>query len=247
MSDSLVMQARYAVFYRALLFSLAVHLTTLAWVQPLTRVDAIPLPILEARLEPQVEPRLVSKSMPVVHKPVPVFSPPDLSQAAPVPVAVPSPVTIPTVQASPSVVMPTTLLSVPTPSQTVAVAPKPSLAMTAVQLPPVLEVPRIVQDAEWYPARKLDAVPRRLGGAQPKYPESAQRHGVTGILKVRMQVNTLGEVESVEIVSAQPEGVFDAAVLAFFKTARYQPPQRDGRPVRAIIDERVSFVLNDAF
>lgn len=116
--------------------------------------------------------------------------------------------------------------------------------MTAAQHP-VAEVPHIVPDTQWYPARKLDAVPRRLGMAQPRYPESAQRREVTGNLKVRLQVNALGEVESVEIVSARPEGVFDATVLAFFKAARYQPPQRDGRPVRAIIEERVSFALND--
>jgi len=49
----------------------------------------------------------------------------------------------------------------------------------------------------------------------------------------------------VEIVSAQPAGVFEASVQAFFQMARYQPPQREGRPVRAVIEERVSFTLKD--
>ncbi|MBM4189946.1 MAG: energy transducer TonB [Betaproteobacteria bacterium] len=111
--------------------------------------------------------------------------------------------------------------------------------------PKVPDAPRFIHDDEWYPARKLDAVPRRLGVAQPKYPESAQRRGVTGSLKVRLRVNALGEVEAVEIVSAQPAGVFEASVQAFFQVARYQPPQREGRPVRAVIEERVSFTLKD--
>ncbi len=67
---------------------------------------------------------------------------------------------------------------------------------------------------------------------------------------MRLRVNTLGEVEAVESVSAQPEGVlgvFDASVRAFFMAARYQPPQRDGRPVRAVIEERINFSLKDEF
>ena len=128
--------------------------------------------------------------------------------------------------------------------------PMTPVTLTATAHPVALEVPRVIPDGEWYPVRKLDAIPRRLGGAQPPYPESARSRGVTGSIKVRLRVNALGEVEAVESVSAQPEGVlgvFDASVRAFLMAARYQPPQRDGRPVRAVIEERFRFTLNDDF
>ena len=121
------------------------------------------------------------------------------------------------------------------------------VTLTATAHSVVLEAPRVIPDSEWYPVRKLDAIPRRLGRAKPEYPESARSRGVTGSVQVRVRVNALGEIEAVEIVSAKPEGEFDASVRALFMAARYQPPQRDGRPVRAVLEEQFRFTLNDDF
>lgn len=246
-----------SLFRRALLFSLAVHLATLAWDRAPVGETASPPLVIVARLEPAVQPVLPSPRPLPTSIPAPTPIPTPVTTPIATPVATPLPVLI-----SPTVVTPT-LVPTPTPLSTEGIPPapahapvlaasvqsvaKPSVPAAAMRVaePKVPDAPRFIHDDEWYPARKLDAVPRRLGVAQPKYPESAQRRGVTGSLKVRLRVNALGEVEAVEIVSAQPAGVFEASVQAFFQVARYQPPQREGRPVRAVIEERVSFTLKD--
>ncbi len=239
-----------SLFRRALLFSLATHLATLAWVQTPQWETTPPPLVIVARLEAISEPAgplPESRPIPVLATarplPAPVYSSP--TTVAPAPVSTPTPTLAPLTPSTPI----TREAVSSAPVALIQPVSRPSAAAVALPVaqPGVAEVPRFIPDGEYYPARKLDAIPRRLGSAQPKYPEAAQRRGVTGNLKVRLKVNALGEVETVEIVSAQPEGVFDATVRAFFQLARYQPPQREGHPVRAVIEERVSFTLNDDF
>lgn len=245
------------LFRRALLFSLAAHLATLAWVQAPVWDAMPPLSVIDARLEPLPEATVSLPKTPHMPLPVPTPTPKPVQMQLPTPLPVPPPVlpppaiVVPTLVSSPApntVITPVVAVSsAPTPSvQPPSRSPAATVAMTAAQ-PRVQETPRVAPNSEWYPARKLDTLPKRLGKAVLVYPDSARRHGVTGSAKVRLRVNTLGEVEAVEVIAAQPEGVFDATVRDFFKSARYNPPQRDGRPVRAIIEERVSFTLNDDF
>ena len=242
-----------SLFRQAMLFSLAVHLATLAWVQtPVWDRPSPPL-VIEARLEPLAQttapPSPPSRATPAPTpelKPAPMPIPVPVSMPTPVQTPLPPPLPAPAVQVAP--VSPRlAAVTPPTQAPSQSTPPSVSLAPTITALPDLVAKPTHVTDPEWYPARKLDAIPRRLGGKQPMYPESAQRRGVTGSVKVRLRVNTLGEVEAVEIISAQPEGVFNESVQKFFLAARYQPPQREGRPVRTVIEERIMFTLKDEF
>ncbi len=100
-------------------------------------------------------------------------------------------------------------------------------------------------DTNWYLARQVDVQPKIIGKIQQGYPEEARRANIEGSLKLMLKIDDLGRVQSVEVVEAMPPGVFDAAAVAAFASARFQPALKDGRPVRYQAYMRVDFKLTD--
>jgi protein TonB len=100
-------------------------------------------------------------------------------------------------------------------------------------------------DTNWYQARQVDNQPKAIGVIEPVYPEEAKRRNQEGTLKLMLKIDDLGRVQSAEVVEATPSGVFDAAALEAFKSARFQPAMREGRPVRYQAFIRVDFKLKD--
>lgn len=100
-------------------------------------------------------------------------------------------------------------------------------------------------DSTWYQARQVDVQPKALDRIEPAYPDEARRKGVEGTLKLRLRIDELGRVREAEVVEATPSGVFDAAALAAFGQARFQPALREGRPVRIEAYYRLDFKLEN--
>jgi periplasmic protein TonB len=100
-------------------------------------------------------------------------------------------------------------------------------------------------DTNWYLARQVDVHPKAIGKIEPAYPEEAKRSNIEGTLKLMLKIDDLGRVQSVEVVEAIPPGVFDAAAVAAFVSARFHPALKDGRPVRYQAYMRVDFKLKD--
>jgi protein TonB len=113
-------------------------------------------------------------------------------------------------------------------------APPPDSALPSVAMP-------LLADPTWYSAQQLDVYPRALGPVQPVYPEPAAREGIRGEVTLLLMVDERGAVEEVSVVRALPEGYFEAAAVAAFRTARFEPAQKDGRRVRSRILVRVAF------
>ncbi len=99
----------------------------------------------------------------------------------------------------------------------------------------------LLADPTWYSAQQLDVYPRALSPVQPAYPEPAAQEGIRGEVTVLLMVDEQGTVEEVSVARALPEGYFEAAAVAAFRTARFEPAQKDGRSVRSRILVRVSF------
>lgn len=57
----------------------------------------------------------------------------------------------------------------------------------------------------------------------PEYPRGAERRELEGHVTVRYSVTAEGTVANVEVVEANPEGVFDRAVLRALESWRYAP------------------------
>ena len=57
----------------------------------------------------------------------------------------------------------------------------------------------------------------------PEYPRGAERRELEGHVTVRYTVAADGSVENIEVVDANPSGVFDRAVLRAMETWQYAP------------------------
>jgi protein TonB len=98
-------------------------------------------------------------------------------------------------------------------------------------------------DTTWYGARQLDVQPRTLKPVQPAYPPQARRRGLEGTVKLQLRIDEYGVVQEAAVEEGDPPGVFDAAALDAFRTARFLPAQKNQRPVRALVHVRVVFKL----
>lgn len=63
------------------------------------------------------------------------------------------------------------------------------------------------------------------------YPDDALQEGTEGWVRVKFTVNETGEVIDPEVVDADPEGYFEESSLEAIRKFRFEPKQKDGRPV----------------
>jgi len=170
---------------------------------------------------PVIEARLVSASAQTADSQAPdevsdqptVLAPSALAEAQPVPQIAPQPAsTQPEVTAPP----------IPTPT-----GPVP-----ASSLDPAVAITSSV-DLTYYSAREVDVLPRALREVQPDYPAEADRQRISGKVRLQVKIEADGRVSDVEVVSADPPGVFDEAAVKAFRTAHFAPAEKNGLLVRA--------------
>ncbi len=63
------------------------------------------------------------------------------------------------------------------------------------------------------------------------YPESARRRGLGGRSIVRVKVDATGRVVSAQVLSSEPQGLFDRAAVEAATRFTFSPARRGGRPV----------------
>ncbi|MCA1926487.1 MAG: energy transducer TonB [Thiobacillus sp.] len=159
----------------------------------------------------------------------------------------PDPEPDPSLQPSPTL-KPTEILGAAPPVPPVAPAPELPAA-TAVPPPaaPPVEPPRPALaidsgvDLTYYTARELDQPPTARGTIDPAYPPEADRARVSGRVRLQVKVEADGRVSDVDVVESTPAGVFDASAIEAFRAARFNPAQKGGRPVRALMLIEVSY------
>ena len=109
--------------------------------------------------------------------------------------------------------------------------PAPTLASPAAP-PPAAAITSSV-DLTYYSAREVDVQPRALREVVPDYPADANQQQLSGRVRLGLKLEADGRVSDIEVVSANPPGIFDESALKAFRAARFAPAQRGGRPVRA--------------
>lgn len=83
-----------------------------------------------------------------------------------------------------------------------------------------------------------------VSGTAVTYPPQAQADGVEGYVVVRYDVDAEGRVVNMQVVEAQPAGVFDAAALDTVASWRFRPARRNSQPsVIEGVQSRVEFSL----
>ena len=94
-------------------------------------------------------------------------------------------------------------------------------------------------------AQPAPAKAKVLSQVQPEYPESARRAGAEGTVVARIRVDADGNVRGVTIRRSPHEALSDAAEAAL-RRWKFQPPERDGRPVGFTAQYEFEFRLRDA-
>ena len=77
----------------------------------------------------------------------------------------------------------------------------------------------------------------------PKYPVSARKDSLSGWVDVQFTVKADGSVSNLEVIAAQPSGVFEQPAMEAVRRWRYKPVLRDGQPINQTARVRVRFAL----
>ncbi|MCD8482999.1 MAG: energy transducer TonB [Verrucomicrobia bacterium] len=92
--------------------------------------------------------------------------------------------------------------------------------------------PDVGSELTIFELRDLDRQPRRLTTVQPQFPADFQVRGLRGEVRVRILIDEQGNVSILEVVgSTHPEAV--QPVRQALVRWRFEPPMRNGQPVRA--------------
>jgi TonB family protein len=82
---------------------------------------------------------------------------------------------------------------------------------------------------------------RKVRNVAPVYPFVAEQLGRSGVVEMQFTVETDGSVGDIQVVHADPPGMFNAAAIAAVRQWRYQPVKHDGQLVTQRVAVRVLF------
>ncbi len=133
----------------------------------------------------------------------------------------------------------------------------PSVTPTVPVIPEIEAVPEPMRPAATEGAPVIQAVIRPANpeplAAQlelqcperraPRYPAIARREREQGDVRMRVEIDELGRIESVSIIESSGSPRLDDAAREAIRSWRCQPAERDGRPVPAVALQTMSFVL----
>lgn len=94
-----------------------------------------------------------------------------------------------------------------------------------------------------FAASQLDSPLAAIAKAAPVYPPAAKRRNIEGWIKVKFLVDEQGQVDRVSVLDAEPEGVFDQAVLRCISSWRFKPGTKGGIAVKAMVEQTITFKL----
>ena len=77
----------------------------------------------------------------------------------------------------------------------------------------------------------------------PRYPRSASRRNIEGVVKVAFTITADGRVENPKVLSASPPGMFDKAAIKAIKKWKFNPKIVDGQAVEQSAAQEITFKL----
>lgn len=220
-------------FALALLVSGLLHLAWLAWPVPPAATGRAglnrPLTVsLRAKLSPQPAPaRLLMGGVP---------------QAGSRPLPAPKALTPPAAPAT-SAASPPDLFELIAAASVDEPAAEPAAAAADSSLPAWLAELGFgpEDDPVYYAASELDQRASPLGEISLAFPPDLPAHIGAGRVELELKIDQFGVVNEVNVLAADPPGWFEAAAIASFSGARWQPAVRGGRFVKSIKRVEVCF------
>ena len=100
--------------------------------------------------------------------------------------------------------------------------------------------PDAASDLQIFSLRDLDERPRRVATVQPQFPAEFRVEGYVGEVRARIMIDEQGNVTVMEIVSSTHREAIQPVRQALARW-RFDPPRRDGQPVRASYIQPIPF------
>jgi protein TonB len=97
-----------------------------------------------------------------------------------------------------------------------------------------------------FEAGDLDRPPRTVVRTPPQYPYRARQRGIEGSATVRFLVSADGTTSDITVLSSEPAGVFDQAVVDAVARWRFEPGMLAGEPVAAWVVTPITFDLGES-
>ena len=222
----------------AIWISLGLHVALIALIQVVPPATiAVGEPAIEARLvtAPAAPPHAQHPALaPAPELPddtlekAPLLAPEKTTEGLPAVAPVPPP---------PVVATPPADTSRPAKSAAEETPPAPPSAASPLAAPKATPEAAITSsvDLTFYSAREVDVHPLALNRIVPDYPADADRQRLSGKVRLQLKLEADGRVMDIEIVEADPPGVFNESAVKAFRDARFTPAQKGGRPVRALV------------
>jgi protein TonB len=123
--------------------------------------------------------------------------------------------------------------------------PRLPAAPTSLVLPPIDQWASLQTSGlpRAFAVGQLDGPLTVLTRIPPVYPLRARSRGIQGWVKVTFIVEETGEIRDIDIIAAEPEGVFEMSVRRCVAGWRFKPGTVGGMPVRARVETTIKFTL----
>lgn len=95
----------------------------------------------------------------------------------------------------------------------------------------------------YVPVYQADSSPEVLGQPNLKYPAEARRHGIEGVVKLKLTIDYTGKVVAAKLLSGLGYGL-DEAALEAVKKFRWKPAYKGGEAVSTEITYAYRFLLD---
>lgn len=90
----------------------------------------------------------------------------------------------------------------------------------------------------------VDTPPAFRNRIVPEYPERARQREIEGSVVVSVLVGVDGSVQSMQVLEANPPGIFEESVMAALRQSSFEPAQYRGNPVETWVNIPFPFRLN---
>src|SRR5215467_5201560 len=122
---------------------------------------------------------------------------------------------------------------------------RPALAIAAIAIwcaPARADDVRRPDAAPPKPAPVVTKPPRLVQAQAPEYPPAALETGKEAKVKVRIHVDEMGTVTSVDVLERVGDGFDEAAVAAALQYV-FDPAEIDGKPAAITVETTINFVI----
>lgn len=89
-----------------------------------------------------------------------------------------------------------------------------------------------VESPKYYLSSEVDVRAAPLKMQALIYPAEAFQLRLYGVVKLRVFINENGGIDAVNVIEANPPGVFDSAAVAAMVTSKFSPAEKNGHSVK---------------